>query len=290
MRTIALLILLISWAWAAEPQPPRIVALNPAVITDVTLSEKVTTIMLFPEEVTMVAGTGLTDGKTPGIVQYDHPPGSRTVALKSLGKAGRTLVQVLTGGEVYAFRLAEGEQPDSVLRLTKATEEKRTQSILKSPFQASSAQIEAVLLASCRAFVGEPPIAGSPGLEWRQTDYSKISGEIEVTVEKIARSAKDDVIVIAGKVRNGSQEEYHCGSRSAFLVVGESRRVQSYKFRTDVETIGAGGVSEFFLVAAGDGEGFRGNFSIRNRFDIILAPYGNSTGSAAVNNNQPEEP
>lgn len=253
---------------AVEPKVPRSLTLHADAIAEVSLHEKVTTVLQFSEKVTMVTGVGLTDGSTDGVVQCEHPKDSRNVILRGLGKEGRVLMQVMMGDQVYALLLTRSEEPDSVVRLSALSPEAEVAAAKETGLLVSEERSAEILRLAAERFGGTMV----EGIDARRVHNLWRGENVEILAESVARVAKDDVIVLKGSLKNAGTESLDLGSLSASLLVGEARLVPATKFQPNVTRLEPGARAEYFLLVAGDGYGARANLSLKNRFDLILTP------------------
>ena len=83
------------------------VKLNSDEIVKIPIHSRVQTLLLFPEQVTLLIGEGITDGQSEGKVQAQLAEDKRVVVLRSLMPDSTALMQVTVGTEAYAFRLQQ---------------------------------------------------------------------------------------------------------------------------------------------------------------------------------------
>lgn len=264
---LAFLLFAVSAAYGIEPRKPRPVTLRKDAIIDVFINEKVTTVLQFPETVTMVVGAGLTNGTTEGLVQFEHPPNSKSVVLRGLVKEGRVLVQAMTRGEVFAFRLIPDEEPDSIVRLTALAPEVLAAAGERASLAVEQDRIDQVIASACAAFEGK----GSEGLEMHKVHNLWRGEEFETLLEMAARASADDVMVFKGLIRNLGTDDLDVTKLTPTLLVAKAREVQVARFDTIEKVVKPGEYSHFVMTVVGDGNGARGNISIKNRFDVALA-------------------
>lgn len=257
-----------SVASGVEPRQPRVVTLYKDQIADVYVSDKVTTVLQFEEEVTTVTGAGLSDGTQDAQVQLDHPKDSKMIVLRSMGKEGPAFMQVMSGGEFYAFRLVQSEQPDSVVRLSELPKEAQAVASTVSSITLPEDRIQGIVALAKKSFEGKQV----PGIEARRVHNLRADGAVQTLVEMVARSAEHDVIVLKGLITNSGTADLRFSDSEATLVVAGSRTVSPVRFQPDRDVVRPGERTGFVLVVVGDGSGVRANLSVKNRFELSLVP------------------
>lgn len=251
---------------AVEPRLPREVKLDTDGILDISLNEKVTTVLQFKEQVSMVSGAGLTDGSTPGLVQFEHPKSSGRIVLRSLGPNGRVLMQVATGGEIFVFRLNYDQSPDSLVRLVEI--DRRPNSSV--PVDVSLEKVEMLHLQAKEALGGIGANTGPFIFEARGQGWREVIEGFEISVDKVGRASVEDAVVVTGRVRSTKGNAFDSSRMTASLSIGPNRSVPATKFQIDAQMVAQKQEVEFILLVIGDGHGYRANFSIRNRFGVLI--------------------
>jgi hypothetical protein len=104
---------------AAEPLPPLALKLNSEIIQPLGLHPKVDLLLVFPEEVTLILGQGLTTGDAPGQVQFQQgDKNPKLVTLRQLDPKADVIMQVVLKEQVFVFRLQPSERPPTSIRFS----------------------------------------------------------------------------------------------------------------------------------------------------------------------------
>jgi hypothetical protein len=232
-------------------------------LADVTLSDKVTTVLEFSESVTMISGVGLTEGDVDGLVQISHPKGSRSVTLRGLGRDGRVLMQVTVAGIVYGIRLGLGSEPDSVVRFAPLSAEGERRLKQKVPLVVQDDRFKEILET-----VNHSPIKDRSVFEGSQP--SSTIGNLEIRLESTFGFASDDIVAIRGQIKNVGSEAVRISDLVPLIRIAGSRNLTPSLFRVSESLAVPGKIVSFTALIAGDGEGHRANFSLKNSFEVIF--------------------
>ena len=95
-------------------------------------------------------------------------------------------------------------------------------------------------------------------------------GEFETLLEMVARASTDDVMVFKGLIRNLGTDDLDVSELTPTLLVAKAREVQVVRFDSTEKVVKPGEYSHFVMTVVGDGNGARGNISIKNRFDVVI--------------------
>lgn len=227
-----------------------------------------------PEQVTMISGTGLTDGTREGLVQFDHRKGTDLVTFRALQKVKPVFVQIVAGDTVYMLRLQPGEHPDSVVTIRGAMADGSPE-ISRAEVVGDRLEIPQERL---RQFV---ELSRSSGLlsrvrpeEYRGYQRIEVThawkrGNLETRIESIHRFPESDALVFFGTIRNSGRAVVDFDSKNIRILAGERRQLEPGWLGLKAGKLSAGEVRRIECVVAGDGKGNRLYLSIRNPFAII---------------------
>ncbi len=268
--------LLIFRASAVEPLEPRSVPNAPRQTLPVSLHPDLTTMLVFPEPISMIVGAGLTDGASPGLVQFDHRKGSAVVTFRPLQTAQGVFAQIIAGGTVYFCRFSPAVRPDSLVTITapvggqshEVPVEVVVSQRLELPKERLLQYIELARSASVLSNALPNEYEGSQALEVSMVNRV---GVFETRIEKIHRFPKSDVLVFFGTVTNKTNVPVAVSSDHLRLTVGESRKMIPNWTSPINKNVGIGESVRFECVLAGDGQGNRLHLSIRNRFTFDIS-------------------
>lgn len=277
MKAILLLsTLFVIQALAVEPLAPRTVPNAPKQTMSVALHPDLTTMLVFPEPISMIVGAGLTDGASPGLVQFDHRKSSSVVTFRPLQTTQTVFAQIISGETVYFCRLNPEAKPDSVVTIAVPAGNQ----VIEVPVEEVFSQRLALPEERLRQFVelarSAAVLRNSLPNEYENSQSLEVSmskrvGVFETRIEKIHRFPKSDVLVFFGTITNKGNVPVSISSDRLRLIVGESRKMTPNFVSPFNRIIGVGESVRVECVLAGDGNGNRLHLSIRNNFTLDIS-------------------
>lgn len=269
---------------AVEPLPPLDLTLDPDVIQPIGLHTQVDLVLVFPDEVTLITGQGLTSGEVPGKVQFQQGkdnPGILT--LRQLDPKADVLMQVVVKKQVFVFRLKASEHPPTVVRFawdpTKGPANHKAQEISKAEAKKKSAPVSMARLKQMAELVGQEPnlraklpeaYANYQSLE---TNFASqpVKG-LTLQIHRIGRFSEEDTLVFFGSLKNKGSSSYRHAVNLASIKVGEERIFKNAKLLQARPKTPSGESSFVCLALVGDGKGKPLHLSLQNKFSIQLHP------------------
>ena len=252
---------------AAGPLEPRTVQLDARQIADIEIGLGSTTMLEFPGPIEMVVGGGLTDGSTPGEVQYAARDGSNRLVLRGLDGAAAKIMQVVVGGDTYVFRLNPSKSPDTLVRLAAPDPRPGPDRLLaRRPLDYSKKAL-AGLLARSRAPAGRGEQDGDRfGHLSKRVSMKRESDGLLIEITAIHRFAQEDALVFSGTIRAAAGRQQGVYKSALRLFVGKSRSFLPNHIVFRQQTDGNEHWIEFGLVLVGDSNGERLHLSPDNNF------------------------
>lgn len=278
MKSILLLSILLNvHASAVEPFEPRTVPNAPRQTLPVSLHPDVTSMLVFPEPISMIVGAGLTDGTTPGLVQFDFRKGASVVTFRPLQTEQAVFAQIIAGESVYFCRLKPEARPDSVVTVAAPAgnlpQEVPVEDVFSQRLDLSKERLRQFIeLARSSSVLSKSIPDEYEGLQAIEVAMVFRVGTFETRIEKIHRFPKSDILVFFGTITNRGAVPAAVSWNRFRLIVGESRRMVPNLVSAINQSLGAGETVRFECVLAGDGKGTRTNLSIRNRFALDVSP------------------
>lgn len=278
MKTILLLSLIVSAVvGAVEPLEPRTLSNTPSQTLSISLHSEVTTMLVFPEGISMIVGAGLTDGTTPGLVQFDHRKGTSLVTFRPLQLTETVFAQIISGESVYFCRLKPEGRPDSVVTI--AALNGNQEAVAAVPVEDVFAQRLAIPKERLRQLIeltrsssvlGKAMPYEYQGSQEVDVSMANFSGGYETRIETIRRFPKEDALVFLGTVTNRGSMPLPLGR--LFITAGESRKLTPNLAISSKVKLGVGESANFTCVLAGDGQRKRVHLSLKNKFSVQFVP------------------
>ncbi len=272
MKYILILMLWSTVAYAVEPHPPRTLSFDTENITVIKIHHELTTILQFPEKVSMVVGKGLTDGSTPGKVQYSSPKGSKIVVLRLLDLKSTSFMQVLCDDRMVLFKLVGSDAPDSVVHLLKSEKAKQIEAADLSRFKIDLWQervMQLVKLARTRDDLEASLPDQYKGVSSRKVAFLHTAKDVETMVTEVHRFSKEDTLVIFGTIKNIGKNAIKLNPSQMRIRVGESRVYKPNKLGLLKYIIAADQSIAFEAVMIGNTKGRKLHLSAENTFKLI---------------------
>lgn len=279
MKLLALFFPLCGFA-LAEPQKPTDRVLDPTATMAISIHPASTTLLVFPEPVTLIVGAGLSDGSNPGDVHYQHAKNPKHLVLRQLNAGSKVLMQVAMGEQTYAFELQSGERPDNIIRFHKnpiqgpaveLAEEEVTKHLLEVP---KERQVQLIRLVH-----GEPILRPKLPEAYENFVVKEVSDTVEehglkVTVDRVARFADEDAIIFIVRIQNRTTNAIDLSKRRAAVLVGDRRiKFSPSHISPSRNIIPPGQQIDCSVVLVGNGQGQRLHLDPRkNRFLLTFTP------------------
>ncbi len=266
----------ITLARAVEPLEPRSVPSSPQKTLPVSLHSEVTTMLVFPEPISMIVGAGLTDGTTPGLIQFDHRKGSGVVTFRALQIDQPAFAQIISGEVVYFCRLKAEARPDSVVTVIapvgKQASEVPVEEVISQRLVLSGERLHQLLeLARSAAVLRQAlPVEYEGYQSSLEVASSSRVGNFETRIEQVHRFPKSDSLIFFGVVTNKGSVPMPIQSWIRIRVGG--RTLCPNWVSPITKNLNSGESVRVECVIAGDGQGNRLHLSIRNRFSLALVP------------------
>lgn len=268
-------IFLMSVVWAVEPLEPRSFPGSPHQTLPVSLHSEVTTMLVFPEPVSMIVGAGLTDGTSSGLVQFDHRRGSPVVTFRALQTNEPAFAQIISGEVVYFCRLKAEARPDSVVTIaapsTTQASELPVEDVVSQRLSLSEERLRQLVELSRSAAVLRQalPVEYDGYQSSLEVAASNRVGNFEMQIEQIHRFPKSDSLVFFGVIVNKGNVPLPIQASQIRIQVGE--RILCPNWVSSIaKNLNGGESARVECVIAGDGQGKRLYLSLRNRFSLNL--------------------
>jgi hypothetical protein len=250
--------------------------LTPGAPIRITLSQGLTTTLLFPGPLAGAFGLGLvSNGNSGGAVQLEHPEGSNILVLHALSPAAHVMATVLLDGALYALDLESGPNPDVAITLTKtdaavAGAREVTPEQVKAARPKYDAELLMSLLHRARDNAFLRPLYPDlyEGYKTLDGHFTSESGRWKTTVGTVHRFPKEDAIVLQGGVENETDKPLEFDGRAATVLV--ANEVHPIKLLDCVRPVPPHKTVPIDVVIQGDIDGGRANLSVDNEFRIML--------------------
>jgi hypothetical protein len=273
----AVIFLLLALAASAQTISTRVI--TPGSPTPISLSQQLTTTLLFPAIPSGTFGLGLVNNQgtaANGSVQIEHPDGSQIIVLHALNETAAVMMTVLMDGQLYVFDLRSGPQPDVAVTLVKDAAAPWAALVTPEEIKAARLKYDPELLVGFLRRAHNAVLMRKlypdlyQGYNTRAADYTSDSGIVKTTVAQIHRFSKEDAIVLEGTVENETGHPIEFDGRAATVQV--ANETHPVKLLDCLRPIPAGATVPIDVVLQGDIDGGRANLSIDNEFRIVLPP------------------
>lgn len=275
-----LLFLFVCGLSQAEPQKPADRILDPNATMPVAIHPFATTLLVFPEPVTLIVGAGLSDGSTPGDVHYQHAKNPKQLVLRQLTAGSTVLMQVAMGEQTYAFELSTGENPDNIIRFhqnpvlgpaVELDEEQVRQQMLDVP---EERQFQLTRLVEGESVLRPTLAAAYEDYFSTKVSHTSESHGLQVTIHRVARFAQEDAIILVARIENLSSKTIDLTHWQASILVGEQQiAFAPTNLAPSQHIIPPGQQIDCSIVLVGDGRGQRLHLDPRkNRFLLTFTP------------------
>ena len=278
MKILLLLgISFVTLARAVEPLEPRTVASSPQKTLTVSLHSEVTTMLVFPEPISMIVGAGLSDGTTSGLIQFDHRGNSAVITFRALQNSQPAFAQIISGEVVYFCRLKAEPRPDSVVTIAAPAAKQASavpvEEVVSQRLVLSGERLHQLVELSRSAAVLRQalPVEYEGYQSSLEVSAPNRAGNFETRIEQIHRFQKSDSLVFFGVITNKGSVPMPIQSSRIRIRVGDRNLCPSW-VSSIAKNLNAGESVRVECVIAGDGQGNRLHLSIHNRFSLNLEP------------------
>ena len=268
--SITLLALAHSVSLGGEPKQIQEAELDEHSIYTIPISFSRVTTVSFPGPISAIdAALVTTDGKTAGLFQLAHKPGSYFFSVRSLVKGATTNVNVRWNNKTYVLELQDSPTPQLSLIFKYPTDTGKS-SLAKRPVTPSSI---VGLLDKAKAY---PVLKASHPEAVEQVDYVSYGGKppvmdynnFEVRLEEVFRFDPQDTLVFRMVLRNKTDKEIRYQPQGFSLRVGERLYFQSISDASGVMPPKSDTPAYFAIT--GTPTGGRNDVSTKNDFIVLL--------------------
>ena len=268
--TLAMLAFAHASAMAGEPKQIQEAELDEHSIYTVPVSFSRVTTVSFPGPISAIdAALVTTDGKTAGLFQLAHKPGSYFFSVRSLVKGATTNVNVRWNNKTYVLELQDSTTPQLSL-IFKYPVESGKSSLAKRLVTPGSL---VGLLDKAKAY---PVLKASHPEAVEQVDYVSYGetprvrdyNAYEVRMEEVFRFDPQDTLVFRIVLRNKTDKEIRYQPQGFSLRVGERLYSQSIGDASGVMPPKSDTPAYFAIT--GSPSGGRNDVSTKNDFTVLL--------------------
>ena len=280
LLSLAILLLAHSASLAGELKQIQERELDEHSICAVPVSFARVTTVSFPGPISAIdAALVTTDGKTPGLFQLAHKPGSYFFSVRSLAKGATTNVNVRWNNKTYVLELQDSATPQLSV-IFKYPNESGKSSMAKRLVTPGSlvglldkAKAYPVLKASHPEVVEQVDYV-TYGEKPRVMDYN----DFEVRLEEVFRFDPQDTLVFRIVLRNKTGNEIRYQPQGFSLRVGERLYSQSISDASGVMPPKSDTPAYFAIT--GTPSGGRNDVSTKNDFTVLLTTLDAGTAKA----------
>jgi len=258
-------------AAVALAQPIQQIWLDDQVAVSVPVAINRVTTISFPSPIDAIDGAGVTvDGKTPGLFQLAHTPGSAFLSVRALFPNACANLNIRWNDHTYVFELIETNAPILSLNLTTPPTPEETgagRAPAVSPLQLLSLLDKAKAFPllkeqqpECVADVGFTTYDGQPLVS--DFNYYKIQ------IESAFRFNTEDTLVFRVAITNETDSPLIYQPDSFSLRAGNRLYPQSISDASG--TVPPKGQSIVYFAVTGTPDGGRNNLSLKNQFTVLV--------------------
>ena len=278
MRILVIVTAMVSSLVVAEPRPPMVMRLDENAIHSIPLHPESNTLLVFPEDVTLILGHHLSRGERPGRVYCQQAENAKHLVLRQLEENSTVLMQVVMGERAFVFKLAGSDHPASVIRFHAQGQappavEIAPSKILNTKRTVSPKRLAELIRLTKEAAFLQPRLPHEyRGFVARRVQFSsKIRQNVSATITGLARFPMEDALVVLGRIRNDGTRTVTLGSNMR-LKVGDSRHYAFSQFDLAQKTLRPGRETIFSAILVGDGKGAPLHLSLENQFSLEPNP------------------
>ena len=264
--------------------PLQTLTLEPTKPTEIAIGAKTATTLQFPRPIQGLFGYGLTSGNDPGTYHYEHPPGSKLLAVRNLIPGKTAYVSVLLGeDDLYVLHLTPSATPPVMVRLHEAHADQ--EQWLARPIDAQQAEERKLtggsegtkrlfqllrLGKNARVFKAALPHLFRD-VESRTVEVVHDDGEVATVVTRLHRFPSEDAVFLEAHIENKTEEVLQFDPGSLQVRVGS--RTHPAALVDSVAQIPAGGKIPVHVIIRGGADGERAHLSIKNEFRLLMPGY-----------------
>jgi hypothetical protein len=265
--------LLLSLAVFAEAAPDkqavRELELDERKVVTVPVSMQRVTSVSFPQPISAIdAALVCADGKTNGLFQLAHRPGTSFFAVRTLVRDAKTNVNVRCGGRTYILELIDSSEPALSLIFTMPRE--------RNPTPIGRAVTPATLLGlldRAKAFPTLLELRPDAVADVLHTEYPANGPAMEfddyqIRIEEAYRFEEQDTLVFRLALANKTEHEIRYRPDGFKLRAGTRLFTQSISDASG--SIPPRSESTAYMAVTGTPEGGRNDLSLKNEFTILL--------------------
>ncbi len=269
--SLAVLVLAHSGSLAGEPKQIQERELDEHSVCAVPVSAARVTTVSFPGPISAIdAALVTTDGKTPGLFQLAHKPGSYFFSVRSLVKGAVTNVNVRWNNKTYVLELQDSTTPQLSVIFKYPAETGKT-TVAKRLVTPGSL---VGLLDKAKAY---PVLKASHPEAVEQVDYVNYGAkppvmdynDFEVRLEEAFRFDPQDTLIFRIVLRNKTEKEIRYQPQGFSLRVGERLYSQSISDASGVMPPKSD--TPAYFAVTGTPTGGRNDVSTKNEFTVIVS-------------------
>ncbi len=277
MKSVLLFSALVS-GLLAQPQIPYSAKLSTKEIQTIPLHSEIDTLLIFPKEVDLIIGNGLTPGgEVDGSVFYQQgKENPKTIILRHLDSQSRVQMTVMIADEAFVFRLEPSNDPATAIYFSNgqegelAEEIDADQALIQSRPVSAERKTELLRLARESGFLKERLPTQYEGHSEKIVSFSFLRDNLQTTVTKVSRFSRDDALIFSGTVSNNSDWAVALNQCQGLLKVGKHRLYPPNLLGSSKQIIAPRGVVTFEGLLIGNGRGSPLNLSLENEFALQL--------------------
>ena len=267
---IAVFLLSYTGSPAGEPKQIQEHELDEHSVCAVPVSFARVTTVSFPGPIAAIdAALVTTDGKTPGLFQLAHKPGSHFFSVRSLAKGAATNVNVRWNNKTYVLELQDSAMPQLSVIFKYPTDTGRSSPVKRLVTPGSLVG----LLDKAKAY---PVLKASHPEAVEQMDYVSYGdkppvmeyNDFEVRLEEVFRFDPQDTLAFRVVLRNKTDKEIRYQPQGFSLRVGERLYSQSISDASGVMPPKIDTPAYFAITGTPNGE--RNDVSTKNEFTVLL--------------------
>jgi hypothetical protein len=256
---------------AADPKPVQEIELDEHSVYTVPVSLSRVTTISFPGPISAIDAAFVTvDGKTPGLFQLAHKPGSYFFSVRSLAKDAVTNVNVRWNNKTYVLELRESKDP----LLSLVFKYKRDSARAAERQRSVTPGVLVGLLDKAKAY---PVLKTSHPEALEGVDYVTYGdkprvmnyNDFEIRLEEVFRFDPQDTLVFRVVLRNKTDKEIDYQPQGFSLRVGERLYWQSISDASGVMPPKSDSPAYFAITGTPDGG--HNDISVKNDFTVFVA-------------------
>ena len=271
LLSLAILALAYAGSLAGEPKQIQERELDEHSVCAIPVSFARVTTVSFPGPISAIdAALVTTDGKTPGLFQLAHKPGSYFFSVRSLVKGATTNVNVRWNNKTYVLELQDSATPQLsvIFKYPADTGKSSVSKKLVTPGSLVG------LLDKAKAY---PVLKASHPEAVEQVDYVSYGAkppvmdynDFEVRLEEAYRFDPQDTLIFRIVLRNKTEKEIRYQPQGFSLRVGERLYAQSISDASGVMPPKSD--TPAYFAVTGTPTGGRNDVSTKNEFTVVVS-------------------